>query len=263
MFRLRLLGGFALEAPPGFVTDQLAQRRTEAVLAVLAVCGNLGCTRERLIALLWPESDETRARHNLRDTLHNIRRAFGRDAVLAPGDSLRFDPAIVFSDVMEFSEAFADGRLDEVVATYRGPLLHGFHVSGAPEFERWLDGERARLLRECLDAVKRLAKKAEHEERWDAAADWWARALELDRYNTRFLVRRAVALARGGDRANALKEAEAHCDLLKSDLDLDPDAWFLEELHRIRSGKHGPADFFTPGTTIKAHAQPQPPDEDQ
>ena len=223
MFRLRLLGGFALEGPSGAATDQLAQRRGEAVLAVLAVCGGLGCTRERLIALLWSESDEAHARHNLRDALHAARRALGLDTVRTLGDTLRLDPTAVTSDVMEFAEALTAGRLDEAVASYRGPLLDGFHVSGAPQFERWVDDERARLLRECLEAIKRLAKKAEHEGRWDGAAEWWARAAELDRYNTRFVVRRIVALARGGDRANAINEGEAHCDLLKSDLELDPD----------------------------------------
>jgi hypothetical protein len=48
MYRLRVLGGFALDGPPGGATA-LSKRRAEAVLAVLAVSGDLGCTRERLL----------------------------------------------------------------------------------------------------------------------------------------------------------------------------------------------------------------------
>ena len=51
MFRLRVLGGFALDGPSGAAGPVFPKRRAEAVLAVPAVCGDLGCTRERLLAL--------------------------------------------------------------------------------------------------------------------------------------------------------------------------------------------------------------------
>jgi hypothetical protein len=43
--------------------------------------GDLGCSRERLLALLWPENDEASARHGLRDALHAIRQALGPGAL--------------------------------------------------------------------------------------------------------------------------------------------------------------------------------------
>ena len=98
MFRLRVLGGFALEGPSGAAPPTRPQRRGDAVLAVLAVCGDLGCTRERLVALLWPESDEARAQQGLRDALYAIRRALDPGAVLSVGRLLRLDPTVV-SDV--------------------------------------------------------------------------------------------------------------------------------------------------------------------
>ena len=148
MFRLRVLGGFALEGPSGARTPALPKRRAQATLAVLAVCGDLGCTRERLLALLWPESDEASARHGLRDALHAIRRALGPEAVPSSGSQLRLDPSVVSSDAQSFMEALGSGRPPDAVAVYGGPLLDGFHVDDAPEFERWLDGERTRLARE-------------------------------------------------------------------------------------------------------------------
>ena len=147
MYRLRVLGGFALDGPSG-AGSALPKRRAEAVLAVLAVSGDLGCTRERLLALLWPESDEPSARHGLRDALHVIRRTLGAGAVPATGRLLRLDPAVVSSDVLLFSQALASGRPADAVRLYAGPLLDGFHVDDAVELERWLDGERARLARE-------------------------------------------------------------------------------------------------------------------
>lgn len=240
----------------------LSQRRAEALLALLAVAGDLGCSRDRVLALLWPEADEAHARHNLRDVLHAIRTGLGHDAVLSSADRLRLDASAVTCDVEQFAAALTASHLAAGVATYRGPLLDGFHVADAPEFEQWMDEERGRLVRECQGAIKRLAKTAEREGRWDEAAEWWGRAVGLDRYNSRFVARRIVALARGGDRANAIKEGEAHCQLLKTELELDPDAAFLEELDRIRGGTW-PARYFTPPTAHLPPGTSHPPGTDK
>ncbi|MGK7311942.1 MAG: AfsR/SARP family transcriptional regulator, partial [Candidatus Longimicrobiales bacterium M2_2A_002] len=236
-FHVRLLGGFAIESPSTKASPSLSQRRPEAVLAVLAVCGDLGCTRERVIGLLWPERDEATARHNLRDALYAIRKVLGREAITGTGDMLHLDPDVVSTDVQQFRAALRDDRLADAVALYGGPLLDGFHPGDALEFERWLEDARARLFRERQDAVKELARRAEGTGRWDEAARWWARAVAADPYDTRLVAQRVIALARSGDRANAVLEGEAHVQRLRTDLDLDPGDPFLEELGRVRSGE--------------------------
>jgi DNA-binding SARP family transcriptional activator len=247
MYRLRLLGGFIIETPGGDSATPALRPGAEALVAVLAVTGVLGFRRARLDALFWPEVDDSRARHNLRDTIHSVRSSLGKDSLVSRGDSLHLNPSILSSDVQEFEEALVDGRLNEAAALYRGPLLAGFQSGGSRVFEQWIDEERDRLSREYLETVKRLAKNAENEGHWDAAAGWWAKTVAQDRYNSRYVVRRMAALARAGDQANALIEAEAHGKLLKSELGMEPTQAFLEEVERIRSGMVGPVSFFTPG----------------
>jgi DNA-binding SARP family transcriptional activator len=261
--RLRILGGFALDGPAGATAPPLPTPKARALLAVLAVCGDLGCTLHRLGSLLWPHKDAARARQHLRDSLRAIRRALGPDAVLGVGDVLRLGPAVVSSDVQDLTEALAAGRLAEAVSLYRGPLLEGFRLEEDTRFQRWVEDERARLSRECQEAIKRLAKRAENDGRWDAAADWWARAVSLDPYNSRFVVRRMVALARAGDRANAIREGEAHCRLLKSEMGLEPDEAFLEELERILRAEVGTAAFFTPMPPPMAPKEGAPPEPER
>jgi Tol biopolymer transport system component/DNA-binding SARP family transcriptional activator len=259
MFHLRVLGGFALEGPSGASAPSLPQRRAEAVLVVLAVCGDLGCTRERLIALLWSESDETHSRHSLRDALRAIRHALGPGAALSAGDLLRLDPAAVGSDVHSFTQALASGRRADAVHVYGGALLEGFHVDGAPEFERWLDAERSRLAREYAEALERLATAAERPGAWTEAVGWWARAVEHDPLNSHFVLRHVQAMAAIGDRANALRTADAHLRRLREELDLEPDPEYLAGIERIRRGEvpaaHGAAPQRAPAPL---HARPQP-----
>ena len=245
VYWVRVLGGFALEKPTGELELSLSRPRALAVLAVLTVAGSLGCTRDRLIGLLWSEKDEERARHNLRDAVYAIRTALGSEALTGQGDALHLNPTMVDSDVYRFTTAMKEGRHAEAIALYAGPLLDGFHIDEAPEFERWLDGERTHLLRERQQAAKQLAREAEQEEHWDAAAGWWARAVEVDPCNSRLVIRRMVALWRAGDRANAIEEGEAHRTLLRVELDIEPDAAFMEMLTQIRDGG-GSVQFFTP-----------------
>lgn len=236
MYRLRVLGGFSLEGPSGTATPRLPKRRAEAVLAVLAVCGDLGCTRERLVALLWPESDEARSRHGLRDALHALRRVLGRSAVPSSGHLLRLDPAVVVTDIHSFTRALSAGRHADAVEAYGGPLLEGFHVDDAPEYEHWLDAERTRLAREYAEVLKHLATVAERAGTWGEATRWWARAVEHDPLNSQLVLRHVRALAAIGDRANAIRVADLHARLLREELDLEPDREVIAKIERIRQG---------------------------
>lgn len=246
MFRLRVLGGFALEGPSGAAAPPLPQRRAEAVLAVLAVSGDLGCTRERLVALLWPESDEAHSRHSLRAALGAIRQALDPGAVLSGGELLRLDPSVVGSDVLSFSQALNSGRHADAVRAYGGPLLDGFHVDEAPEFERWLDGERTRLARGYAEALERLATAAERARAWNEAVSWWGQAVQHDPLNSHLVLRQVEVLAAMGDRANAIKVADAHARRLREELDLEPDREVLATIERIRRGEVPPQEIGEP-----------------
>jgi TolB-like protein/DNA-binding SARP family transcriptional activator/Flp pilus assembly protein TadD len=235
MFRLRVLGGFALDAAASRARSR-PQRRGDAVLAVLAVYGDLGCTRERLAALLWPESDESRSRHSLRDALHAIRRAVAPGAVVTSGRLLRIDGTVVASDVGAFGQALAGGRLADAAHLYGGPLLDGFHVDGAAEFDHWLDGERSRLARQYGEALEQLAVAAERDGAWLEAAGWWARAVEHDPLNSRVVLRQMRALDAIGDRANAVRAADTHARRLRTELDVEPDHAVLAASEEMRRG---------------------------
>ncbi len=237
MFHLRVLGGFALEGSGGAPLPPPPHRRARAVLAVLAVCGDLGCTRERLLALLWPESDEAHARQGLRDALHAIRQALTPASLQSVTSLLRLDASVVGSDVLEFAQAVASGRLADAVRAYGGPLLEGFHLDGAPEFEHWLAGERARLERECVDALQALAASAEGTGAWVEAARWWGRAVEHDPLNSHFVLRQMEAMSAIGDRANAIQVGELHVHRLREESGLEPDPSVPATIGRIRRGE--------------------------
>ena len=146
MYRITALGGLTLLDANGRIAESIRGRNL-ALLALLARAGNPGLTREKLAAYLWPESDAARARHSLDQALYTVRRALDADPFVSEASTLALHQAVISSDVADFDHAVASGELREAIEHYRGPFLDGFHLSGAPEFERWVDAERAELLR--------------------------------------------------------------------------------------------------------------------
>ena len=147
--RLRTLGGLAVERNPPLGPGAAAQRRPLALLALLAAASERGVSRDKLLACLWPESSQEKARHLLTQTLYALRRDLHAQGLFLGSNELKLNPRVLSTDVQEFEAALTQGELERAVALYHGPFLDGFFLSGAPEFERWTDGERARLA-QCL-----------------------------------------------------------------------------------------------------------------
>ena len=62
MIRIRTLGSLTVSRDGVALSGAGTQARRMAVLALLARAGSRGITRDRLIALLWPDADEQSSR---------------------------------------------------------------------------------------------------------------------------------------------------------------------------------------------------------
>lgn len=234
MFRLRLLGGASLVRDDGSpVAGRAGQRHRLALLALLACAPGRALSRDKLLGLLWPESDSDRARNLLKVSAYVLRQALGDEALVSGADDLRLSRDLVATDVDEFERAIGAGDPASAVGFYGGPLLDGFFLPDAPEFERWLDAERERLARLYARAVEELADGAGARGDWEVAAEWWRRRAAHDPYDSRVAVSLMRALDASGNRAAALQHASVHERLLQQELGLQgpsPVARFADEL---------------------------------
>ena len=224
MLRLTTLGGVALADERGPLGGRLVQRRRLALLARIAAAGQQGVSRDSLAALLWPDSNEERARHTLRQWLSLLRRELEAESLLVGAEELRLNPRVITSDLGELREALGRGELERVAALYVGPFLEGFHVSDAAEFERWAEGERDALTREASRALETLATTAAAAGDARRAAEWWRRLVAMDPLGSHAVIGLMTALADAGERAAALEAARAHESLMRAELDLAPDS---------------------------------------
>ncbi|HET7233720.1 MAG TPA: BTAD domain-containing putative transcriptional regulator, partial [Longimicrobium sp.] len=235
MYTLNLLGGAGFHGRNGAVSGRAAHRRRVALLAILAVARGRTVGRERIIGLLWPEHRTDAARHLLSESLYVLRKELGDDAFVSAGDEVGLNAATLLSDVDQFEGAVAAGNLERAASFYRGPFLDGFFLSDAPEFERWAEGERARLAALHARALECLAAALEREGRPHEAAEWWRRLAVLDPYNSRVGIRLMSALDAAGERAAALWFAERHVALLRDELGVEPQDDFAALVNRLRN----------------------------
>lgn len=234
MHTLTLFGTAALVGPGGPVAGRAPQGRRLALLAYLALARGRPVGRERLVALLWPDSAPERARHQLSDDLYIIRSALGDEVVRTVGDDLVLNTDLIVSDVATFERLLDQGCPEAAVALAAGPLLDGFHLAGGVEFEHWLDGERARLARRHASALEALAEASEARDDGAAAVGWWQRLAALDPCSGRVALRLMRALAAAGDRAGALRHARVHASLLQGEFGTGPDPDVEAYAERLR-----------------------------
>jgi TolB-like protein/DNA-binding SARP family transcriptional activator len=244
MIELRLLGGADLQMADGADPSAiLAHPKRLALLAYLAAGRPFGFhQRDALVALLWPNLDQGHARGALRQTLLRLRQSVGKRVVVTRGDeAIGLDANLLWCDVRAFDVELSGGRPDEALALYRGDFLPGVFDAGAPEFERWIDGERRGLRLRATRAAWLASDQAEQAGDTARCAEWAQRAVRLapdDEPGARRLI---TLLERVGDRAGASRACDELERYLKMELEVAPSADTTTLLAMIR-GNEAPAE---------------------
>ncbi len=235
---LRLFGHIECVTPDGLSANGLlSQPKIVAVLALLAV-PSIGrfVRRDTIVGLLWPELDQAHARAALRKAVHATRAALGSEAILARGDEdIALSEHAIWCDASAFIVATDSVALSQALELYRGDLMPGFHLSGAPEFDQWLSGERLAARERAAAASWALAQTLEGTQDFTNAGRYARRAVRLADNDERALRRALVMLVRLGDQAGAVRLFEEFARQLQADLDMKPSAETLRLVGALRA----------------------------
>ena len=254
--RLLTFGGLALVDDDGSPAPRVRPPRL-ALLAAIAGAGERGMSRERLMSFFWADSDEAHGRHSLRQALYALRQDLGRDVVTSQGAALTLDALAIATDVGEFREAVSAEAHARAANIATGPFLDGFYLAGAPDFERWVEEERARLTAVLTAVLTALANDAASEGNRDAAIDSWRRLTVINPLSGRFAAGYLAALAARGDRAAALAFARQHEALVRRELDTAPDPEVRRLEAKLRASLSAePAPAGSNGSSAPEQAAP-------
>lgn len=244
MVRLQLFGTVRLlDADGRDIRAVIQQPKRLAVLAYLAIARPRGAQRrDRLVGLFWPESDESSARRSLSQTLYFLRQKIAANLFAGRfGEEVGLREDGLWCDVVAFEQALDEGRTAEALALYGGELLPGFHVSDAPEWEKWLDAERERLRDRAAEAAWSLAGAEESAGHAGAAAHWARWAAALAPYDEKQHRRMLELLVRAGDRAGALRAHEDFSRRLATEFEIEPSPETAALIAAIRQDVGGTA----------------------
>jgi DNA-binding SARP family transcriptional activator/tetratricopeptide (TPR) repeat protein len=189
----------------------------------LARAGRTGVTREKILSLLWPDEPDERARRSLNQAVYSLRRDLGADDSLVGTKDLRLNLDLIEVDVIEFDDALQANELERAVGLYAGSFLDGFFIPRSPEFERWMEAERAILARHFASALEKVANRATQRGDTAAAVAYWRKLAATDPLNGRVAMSVMKSLVAVGDVSGAIQHARLHEVLLDQELGLPPD----------------------------------------
>jgi eukaryotic-like serine/threonine-protein kinase len=224
MLVIELLGTLSLRADTGAVPLVAQQKRPLALLAVLALGGKQGLSRHRIESYLWPESEADRAGHALNQAVYAIRQSLGDDVILSTAQDLRLNQQLVSVDVWFFDEAIAAKDWARAASTYKGSLLDGVHFGDSRELESLIDTNRTRLRQDYHNAVECLANDSAEAGDHSPSVTWWRRLVNSDPLSPHATKKLMLALAAAEDRAGALKQARLYQELVRQELEMEPDS---------------------------------------
>ncbi len=283
LLRLAVLG------PPEVVHDgsrlTFALRKAQAMLLYLAVEGGLH-PRSKLAALLWPDSEPSDARKNLRNALALLRSLFANSDASPSQHShlliehellglnlqvpLELDLDVVqqaWKEAQAFSMVPAEPQRSSLVAQVqhalslvRGPFLDGFWLREEPPFDEWVRVQQHQWQVRLQLLYDRLSCWQEAGGEWEPAKATLTRWLTLDPLAEEAYRRlMGVHLAQG--EATAALQVYATCRArLTQELQIapSPDTRALaEHIRATAASRSGSA----PARSSTATAERRPPSE--
>ena len=215
-------------------------KKTVALFGVLALSPGNAVPREELVGLLWGDRFDQQGRQSLRQALYALRKSLGEtccEALSMDGEVIALKRDRVDVDVWEFERLAGqadEASLTAAVGLYRGRLLTGLQIRDS-EFEAWLASERQRLKDVLWRTLYRIAKHQKQRKAYSDSLDTARRLLDLNplREKTHRLIMRVHA--QGGDRAAALNQYRECEQLLRRELQLEPDHTTLQLFAEIRA----------------------------
>ncbi len=265
--RVGLFGNFRITFAGSPVTS-VNTNRLRSLIAYLILHGDAPQPRERLAFVLWPASRESQARTNLRQLLHNLKRALPAECTSLTSDHFtvqwRHDASCAI-DVVDFQAAIAEAAaartandpareiqsLTTAAQLYEDDLLPAL-------YDDWLTPVREDYRGRISEVLRRLAALFEERKEYAAAIPCAERLVAMDPlcepYH-RLLIRLHAA---NNDRSSALRAYHQCMRALRREMGVEPGPATLELFERILKAQPGASGEPISGSPTSSARQAGP-----
>jgi len=239
---IQLFGTFHLAYEQEPIVN-LSTGKVQSLLVYLVLHPEVPQSRQTLSYLFWPESSESQARTNLRQTLHQLKQRFpnAEEFIRIEAKTLQWNEQAAMSlDVAEFqaqlkTASIAEQRnnpstqiqcLQQAVDVYRGVLCPGC-------YEDWIVQERDRFHQEIIGALEKLISLLDARQDYDAAIRYGQKLLAIDPLHESAYRSLMKAYAAKGDRSSAVQTYEQCCAVLRDELGVEPSPSTRDAYHHL------------------------------
>jgi len=211
--RIELLGKLHFTSGEQPITS-VNTNRLRSLLAFLVLHSEAAQSRERVAFLLWPESSEAQARTNLRQLLHNLRRALPVECLLLVSDNQTvrwMADSSCTVDVDEFEAAFRAAEavrnidaaatreaLEKAARLYQDDLLPDL-------YDDWIQPKREQLRQVFAEVLSRLSVLLEAAGDFAAGIRYSERLVALDPLRESYYQALMRLHTQNNDRSSALR----------------------------------------------------------
>lgn len=224
---------------PGNGHIAVSGSKRQALLAFLAMNADSQPSRDRVMSLLWGDRFTDQARQSLRQGLSKLRQAIDPDGIgiiSSDNDRLGINPELAEIDWVEFQKAAAMKTPEadiKAVGLFSNSLLDGLYIRETA-FDEWLAAERTRICEVAFPVFERLADYYLKNSNQAISQEIATQLIDIDplrEKSHRLLMR---ILAQSGQRAGAIKQYNACVEILKRELDVEPDQETQQLLANIK-----------------------------
>jgi predicted ATPase/DNA-binding SARP family transcriptional activator len=243
---LHLLG------PPQLTIDKTSisfnRRKSLALMAYLSMERDQH-RRESLSSLLWPDTDQSNAFKNLRQVLWEIQQILGDGWLVADRETVCLDDhADVWLDVREFNSLISQSNsqdditlrrslLADAAHLYRHHFLAGFSLKDAHPFNDWAFAESEGLRNKLANVLRRLSEDYLALGQSREAIPHARRLVSLDPLDESAHRQLMEVYLQAGQHTAALKQYQTCEQILRKELNLDPQPETRELYKKIRKGE--------------------------
>ena len=228
--RIELLGKLRFTFGQQVLTS-INTNRMRSLLAFLVLHSESPQSREHLAFLLWPESGDAQARTNLRQLLHNLRRALPVECSLLISDNhtvrwladnscsidvLEFEAAIRAAEIAKKGDfATVRSALEDAARLYQDDLLPDL-------YDDWLQPRREQLRNQFAEVLNRLATLLEAAGEPVAGIRYATRLVSIDPLREAYYQTLIRLHLRNRDRSSALRVYHQCMRNLQRELGVSP-----------------------------------------
>ena len=240
---INLLGDFLITYD-GRPVDNFGAGRLQSFLAYLLLHHDIPQSRRKLAFQLWPDSNETSARNNLRQLIYQLRQALPDPDRFLTSDASTIgwkldndqtlDIAILENAVEQAAAAERQHNiglqrlaLEQAAQVFNGMLLPGC-------YEEWINPERDRIQEMAIMALQKLIALQEQSRDYNAAIHVGQILLRLDPLDENLYVQLMRLHHHNFDLAGAARVFQTACDTLTRELGVGPGPFLLQTYERIQ-----------------------------